>query len=657
MTTPTTAPIGSNAADDSTNLNGSSNLLRIGASPCEPLNKRFLSAVFGSPDAVGRIAYCSFEVSPEQATGQHWLAELAPQGKIPVLSATSNNYFSTAVVRDKRNIENFIRLAVLVLDDIKVDTMPPLAPSYRLETSAGNFQLGYIIADSPHSRDIGYVERAIRALIAANLMADKSGNNAVRWVRMIGVNSKEANIDSNGRPFQCVLHDMERSRRYSIEEVIAAYGVRVGAAPARSNGNGTHAPDLESQIQTLTTAAPGMHDAQVSLGMKLIVAGTNPEFAKKILRALTCNDGTERTEGRLADVDRTIDSAVRKINADANQPSEPRRFKLLTVDDLLAQPHPTWWIKGVLPRAALIVVYGEAGSGKSAFAYDMAWSLANGTKWCDRVVQQCRVLWTAAEGAGGHRNRTEALDKVHRIDRAQLLTLLDAPNLLDEEQVKELAKEIDASGGVGLIAVDTVAQTTPGANENSSEHMGKLIAHCRMLHELTGATIMLIHHAGKDASKGARGWSGLRAAVDAEIEITRNGDDRVARISKMKDGDDNARFPFKLLRKVLRLDDDGDEITSIVVEHVPLSTVAHSAPKPRGETEAVIYDAMMLLQPTDGTRRIDRTQVIEAVLSKIVLNPKKPTTRERPRQNVERALRSMEKRGVIHMDDECAWLA
>jgi hypothetical protein len=37
----------------------------------------------------------------------------------------------------------------------------------------------------------------------------------------------------------------------------------------------------------------------------------------------------------------------------------------------------------------------------------------------------------------------------------------------------------------------------------------------------------------------------LRAAVDAEIEITRNGDDRVARISKMKDGDDNARFPFK----------------------------------------------------------------------------------------------------------------
>jgi len=42
----------------------------------------------------------------------------------------------------------------LVLDDIKPDTMLPLALSYRLETSAGNFQLGYIIADSQQSRDV-----------------------------------------------------------------------------------------------------------------------------------------------------------------------------------------------------------------------------------------------------------------------------------------------------------------------------------------------------------------------------------------------------------------------------------------------------------------------------------------------------------------------
>jgi len=57
-------------------------------------------------------------------------------------------------VREERNIENFVRLAVLVLDDIKADTMLHLAPSYRLETSAGNFQLGYIIADSQQSRDV-----------------------------------------------------------------------------------------------------------------------------------------------------------------------------------------------------------------------------------------------------------------------------------------------------------------------------------------------------------------------------------------------------------------------------------------------------------------------------------------------------------------------
>jgi hypothetical protein len=338
--------------------------------------------------------------------------------------------------------------------------------------------------------------------------------------------------------------------------------------------------------------------------------------------------------------------------SDANQPSEPKRFNLLTVDDLLAQPHPTWWIKGVLPRAALIVVYGEAASGKSAFAYDMVVSLVNGTPWCGRVVKQCRVVWIAAEGAGGHRNRTEALDKAHGIDRTRLLTLLDAPNLLDPEQVKELAKSINASGGVDLIAIDTVAQTTPGANENSSEDMGMLIAHCRTLHELTGATIMLIHHAGKDATRGARGWSGLRAAVDAEIEITRNGDDRVARISKMKDGDDNARFPFKLRVIIIGQDAEGDEITAVGIDHV-IRPVTVAVPKPKGPIETVVYNALVMLQPSDGKGRVAIAQVIDAAVPRLAHDPKK---RDRRRFSATRAIEGLAHRGVICVENDCAWL-
>jgi hypothetical protein len=74
-------------------------------------NKAFLSAIFGNTDAEGHIAHTSFAISPQRANGE-WKAKLAPLGKSPKLLKSMNNYFSTAVVRAERDMDNFIRLAV-----------------------------------------------------------------------------------------------------------------------------------------------------------------------------------------------------------------------------------------------------------------------------------------------------------------------------------------------------------------------------------------------------------------------------------------------------------------------------------------------------------------------------------------------------------------
>ena len=52
------------------------------------------------------------------------------------------------------------------------------------------------------------------------------------------------------------------------------------------------------------------------------------------------------------------------------------------------------------------------------------------------------------------------------------------------------------------------------------------------------APLALVHHSGKDASKGARGWSGLRGAADVELEVWRIGDARALKVTKQKDGDE-----------------------------------------------------------------------------------------------------------------------
>jgi KaiC/GvpD/RAD55 family RecA-like ATPase len=341
--------------------------------------------------------------------------------------------------------------------------------------------------------------------------------------------------------------------------------------------------------------------------------------------------------------------------SDGSQPHDAKRFHWWGVDQLLTQPRPTWWIKEVLPRNGLGMVYGEAGSGKSIFVYDMVLSLVNGTAWCGHKVTPARVAWIAAEGAGGHRNRTEAMDKERGITRGQLITLCAAPNLLDDQQTEELIAGILDAGGADILVVDTVAQTMPGADENSSTEWSCLMRHCERFREALGATVVLIHHSGKDPTKGPRGWSGQRGPLDMEILITRKDNDHEARITKMKDGEAGKCYPFKLRRIDLSIDDDGDLIKSVVVEHVSLSTSTPTptAPKAKRGKEEKVYEVMVMMQPSDGTRRINIAEIIDTAYSHLTYDPAK---RDRRRQTVKRTLEQMAKRGVIQWDAKAAWL-
>jgi hypothetical protein len=67
--------------------------------------------------------------------------------------------------------------------------------------------------------------------------------------------------------------------------------------------------------------------------------------------------------------------------------------------------------------------------------------------------------------------------------------------------------------------------------------MGTVLMNADAIREATQATFLWVHHCGKDAARGMRGWSGMRAAIDTEIEVS--ADDatgqRVAEITKQRD--------------------------------------------------------------------------------------------------------------------------
>ena len=78
---------------------------------------------------------------------------------------------------------------------------------------------------------------------------------------------------------------------------------------------------------------------------------------------------------------------------------------------------------------------------------------------------------------------------------------------------------------------------------------------------------MLVHHSGKDTSKGARGASALRAACDTEIELSFDEETRVrtARATKQRDMETGAEINFILQIVELGEDADGDQVTTCII--------------------------------------------------------------------------------------------
>jgi hypothetical protein len=235
------------------------------------------------------------------------------------------------------------------------------------------------------------------------------------------------------------------------------------------------------------------------------------------------------------------------------------RFPVLSADEMSEQKTAKWLIKGVVPAADIVTIFGASGSGKSFVVLEMAACIALGVPWRGHKAEKGRVVIIAAEGSGSYGKRIKALAQYLGISPKDLDigVIVVPPNLMEEGDVTDLAASIKAVGGVSLIIIDTFAQVTPGANENGAEDMGLALSNVRVLRTTTGATVELVHHAGKDAHRGSRGWSGIRAAVDAELEVTRDEDSgaRQIRTTKQKDGEDGLKWGFKLETILLGLDE------------------------------------------------------------------------------------------------------
>ncbi|MEQ1975109.1 helicase RepA family protein, partial [Xenorhabdus sp. SGI240] len=255
-------------------------------------------------------------------------------------------------------------------------------------------------------------------------------------------------------------------------------------------------------------------------------------------------------------------------------------------------------VKGIIPAHSLCSIYGASGSYKSFLAGAWSCHIATGKAWAGKQVAQGSVLYVVGEGGIGVPRRIKAWEIIND-QTVKNMYLINTPVFpASSAEVHELviaAQQVEAETGqpVRLIILDTLARCFGGADENDSKDMGAFVRGCDELKAKTGASILVVHHSGKDESKGARGSSAFRAALDVEYRINREGKKGGALVitcTKMKDAEEPETKAYDMRVVELFTDKDGEDITSLAlidrprdpveeddIEHISNKTDNHTA--------------------------------------------------------------------------------
>lgn len=239
--------------------------------------------------------------------------------------------------------------------------------------------------------------------------------------------------------------------------------------------------------------------------------------------------------------------------------------QIMPLKDVTASLSANYLIKGLLGASALTVLFGGSNTGKTFVAVDLSLHVAAGLPWRGRRIKQGSVIYIAGEGGTGIRNRLSAVvaDRPE-FKNASFYLLPVALDLFGDADAMALSDAMPCNDPA-LIVIDTLARSMGVGDENSTKDMNQFIASCDLLRRVTGAHVMVVHHTGKDQSRGARGASSLYAATDTELKVTTEG---AIQCTKQRDMPYPETEHFKLREVTLGVDDEGDEVTSAVVDVV-----------------------------------------------------------------------------------------
>jgi hypothetical protein len=348
-----------------------------------------------------------------------------------------------------------------------------------------------------------------------------------------------------------------------------------------------------------TTAALALHGIPEGREMWLGWAATSPKFDRaenerkwtqtRPSRGITARTILSRVpRSALADWARehrgdTLDDLLARARASepvkspASRPMEqPRpRVEVMSVGDLRKLPPAQWIIERQMFEDGWGYIWGAPGCGKSFVALDQALHVAYARpSWHfgAKVNVSGPVLYILQEGVRSFAKRIDAWKAHHKIndDPGQLRLIRQRLNFMESGDVALLVEAIKAEDRpFKMIVLDTLSRVIPGADENAQDEMSLFVEASERVREVTGATLLGVHHANK-SGESERGSTVLRGAADFVFRLDKGaGESRIKMTcTKLKDEEDGWHREFDLAR-VETFSPFGASASLVVTEAAP----------------------------------------------------------------------------------------
>jgi hypothetical protein len=320
------------------------------------------------------------------------------------------------------------------------------------------------------------------------------------------------------------------------------------------------------------------------------------------------------------------------------------------------------------------VGWGAPGSRKTFFWLDLALRLAADMEVFGRRVEPGFVVYVAAEAGKGIFNRIAAW-KIEHGYIGRELPFAVVPHSVDlchaevgetQALITKIKRAADGRQNA-LNVIDTVNRALAGGSDSSPDDMGAFVNSLDRMRDELACPVAGVHHPGKNVALGSRGHSLLPAAVDTEIEFTKDDGAKtsIAEVIKQRDGEIGAPIPFKLKPVILGTNKVGQIVSSCVVIGTTDKPVKRARLKPLADKQKLALDALKKAldahgQTTPGHNYIPPSAIVvneelwrRFYLSTTSSDGQSEDTRRKAWREARDALMS---KGYITMFNERVWL-